>query len=47
MPNHSKNVSVEIVTGDGILVGTALVPLNKFKNLTNLFPEWINIYGPP
>ena len=49
LPNHSKHIFVELwhdaFLADS-LIGTAIIPFNKFKNSNNQKPEWINIYGP-
>lgn len=49
LPNHSKHVFVQLwhdaFLSDSLL-GTAMIPFNKFKNSNNQKPEWINIYGP-
>lgn len=51
MPNHSKNIQIELWNQNSILdddlIGTCLVPLNCFYTLTDLPPQWVSIYGPP
>jgi len=47
MPNHSKNLTIELCYGDDKIIGTGLYFLNKFKNLKCNVVEWVNIYGPP
>lgn len=49
LPNHSKHVFVELWHDAFLadtLIGTAMIPFNKFKSSNNQKPEWINIYGP-
>lgn len=50
LPNHSKDVFIEIwnktSTLVSTLIGVAKVPFNRFKDSENYKPTWINIYGP-
>ena len=33
MPNHSKNLTIELIYGEDSIIGTGLFYLNIFKNL--------------